>query len=136
MNITVQEKKALEASIAMLTNLLHQGKFSTVLASSEQILNSYPHSEGVLVCNLAARSSLEGIVDKSERMEFLKQSIKFVDAALIWAKEKRHLMYYYKGLWHLVIGEKDTAKQSFKAAIHHNPNFDIAEKMLKGMESD
>jgi len=120
----------------MLTNLLQSGKFSTVLASSEQILASYPHSEGILVCNLAARSSLEDIVDKSERIEFLKQSIKFVDAALIWAKEKRHLMYYYKGLWHLVLGEKDIAKQSFKAAIHHNPNFEIAEKMLKGMENN
>jgi len=110
---------------------LSEGRFNLVLVGSDRMLNSYPFDEGILVCNLASRSSLEGLVKVEERIKFLTDCISIVNDSLNWARKKRHFLYYYKGLFSLGIGEKESAKSCFIASLEFNKNFTLAKQMLE-----
>jgi len=110
---------------------LKNSKFNSVLVGSDRMLNSYPFDEGILVCNLASRSSLEGLVKVEERIKFLTDCITMIDEALKWARKKQCFLYYYKGLFNLGKGDKDMAKASFVAALEVNKEFKLAKEMLE-----
>jgi len=115
---------------------LQSGRFKEVFFGTEKYLDSYPDDSGVVVCNIAARISLdESIVPVLEREEFLKSTLTLIHTALESNNNKKVYLNYYAGLTNLALSNKDIAIEYFNRCLELKKDFEPAKKMLVGLNS-
>jgi len=110
---------------------LKEGRCQEVFAGTEKLLNTLFDDDGILICNIAARVSLEGIENESERLEFLKQTLSLIESAIERGSYKKIFLHYYAAIIHIALKNSDGAKANLAACLELNPNFAPAKNMLR-----
>ncbi|MCL2374934.1 MAG: hypothetical protein FWC82_00185 [Firmicutes bacterium] len=110
---------------------LSQGKFVEVFKGTEKLLDTFPDDDGILVCNIAARVSLQGVTGEENRIILLKETLALIESALERGSVKKAYLLYYAGLCHLGLQNMDRAKEYFECALEEKNDFDAVKVMLK-----
>jgi len=114
---------------------LGEGRFGEVYAGTEKLLDTFPDDDGILLCNVAARISLENVFEESARHALLKETLSLIESALERGSERKIYFYYYAALAHLGLQNKDAAEANFAACLEIKPDFEPAKAMMRIMNS-
>ena len=112
---------------------LAAGRFAEVYTGTEKLLDTFPDDDGILLCNLAARVSLDSAVEEGARRALLIETLALINSALERGSEKKVFLLYYAGLAHLGLKNTDAALDNFRLCEDFNPDFKPAKIMLAAL---
>ena len=112
---------------------LAKGKFNDVFVGTEKLLDVLPDEDGILICNIAARISLENVVEQSAKLALLKETLALIESALERGSNKKLFLHYYAALAHIALQNNDAATANFSACLEIKPDFTPALNMLKAL---
>jgi len=110
---------------------LKQGKFKQVYLGTEKLLDSLIDDDGILICNIASRVSLDGVLEEADRMALLNQTLALIESALERGSPKGMFLHYYAAIIHIAFKNNEAAKANLAACLELNPNFVLAQNMMK-----
>ena len=109
---------------------LKDGRCKEVYVGTEKLLDTLFDDDGILICNIAARVSLDGIENENDRLIHLKQTLSLIESALERGSYKKIYLHYYAAIIHIALKNSDGAKANLAACLELNPNFPPAKNML------
>jgi len=112
---------------------LKEGKFDFVLQGTEKLLDTFPDEDGIIICNLAARSSMQGIEFAHQRQNLLNESLQIAQDAINRNSKKSYIFYYYRALSYIGLKDNANAKNSLSSSLKLNDEFAPAIELLKAL---
>lgn len=116
-----------------LQKALALGLNEEVYTKTEQLLNSFPDNEEIMLINVAARIALfKGKADENRAM--LGETLRLLDDYLTNKRKREVYFLYYRGLTLLGLMDIEAAKKQFNECIVLDPSFSLAKLMLAGLK--
>lgn len=129
---SARDEKGVTRETAECKRLLALGQFDDALLRSERLLASFPDDFEIAVTDIAARVSLSGATDKQSRDALLKDTLSLIDDYIDVAPGQ--YFRYYRGLTLLGLMDIEGAREEFELCLKHDPSFELAAFMIKGMD--